>query len=61
MDERRCHQEIKEKMVYCKRERLLCGIKEKRKFSENIDGTLAAAGWERIEEPENHADHSKET
>ena len=25
------------KMVYCKRECLRCGIKEKRKFSENID------------------------
>lgn len=49
------------KMVYCKRECLRCGIKEKRKFSENIDGTLAAAGWERIEEPEDHADHYKET
>jgi len=49
------------KMVYCKRECLRCGIKEKRKFFENIDGTLAAAGWERIEEPENHADHYKET
>ena len=49
------------KMVYCKRECLRCGIKEKRKFFENIDGTLAAAGWERIEEPENHTDHYKET
>ena len=38
------------KYVFCERKCLRCGIKEKRKFSENIDGTLATAGWERIEE-----------
>jgi len=38
------------KYVFSERECLRCGIKEKRKFSENLDGTLAAAGWERIEE-----------
>lgn len=43
------------KLVYCKRECLRCGIKEKRKFLENIDGTLAAAGWERIEPAENNS------
>lgn len=40
------------KYVFCERECLWCGIKEKRMFSENLDGTLAAAGWERIEESE---------
>ena len=43
------------KLVYCKRECLRCGIKEKRKFLKNIDGTLAAAGWERIEPTENNS------
>jgi len=38
------------KHVFSERECLRCGIKEKRKFSENIDGTLAAIGWEIIEE-----------
>jgi len=38
------------KHVFSERECLWCGIKEKRKFSENVDGTLAAAGWEIIEE-----------
>jgi len=36
-------------------------LKRKESFLKTIDGTLAAAGWERIEEPENHADHYKET
>lgn len=39
-----------QKIVFCERECLRCGIKERRKFLENIDGTLAANGWERIEE-----------
>jgi hypothetical protein len=37
------------KYVFSERECLRCGIKEKRRFSENLDGTLAAAGWKRIE------------
>jgi len=36
------------KDVFCERECLRCGIKERRLFSENIDGTQSAAGWERI-------------
>jgi hypothetical protein len=36
------------KHVFCERECLRCGIKERRLFSENIDGTKSAAGWERI-------------
>lgn len=36
--------------VFCERECLRCGIKERRKFSENIDGTKAADGWIRIAE-----------
>jgi hypothetical protein len=38
------------KHVYCERECLRCGIKEKRKFTDNIDGTLAPIGWVRIVE-----------
>lgn len=38
----------KRKHVLSERECLRCGIKEKRKFSENLDGTQAAAGWERV-------------
>ncbi|MCK4478168.1 hypothetical protein KAU88_06545 [Candidatus Bathyarchaeota archaeon] len=38
------------KHVFSERGCLRCGIKEKRKFSENVDGTLAAAGWEIVEE-----------
>jgi len=41
------------KYVFSERECLRCGIKEKRLFSENIDGTLAAAGWKRIENKAN--------
>jgi hypothetical protein len=36
------------KHVFTERECLRCGIKERRLFDENIDGTKAAAGWERI-------------
>ena len=36
--------------VFSERECLRCGIREKRKFDENIDGTKAAMGWERITE-----------
>jgi hypothetical protein len=36
------------KHVFCERECLRCGIKERRLFGENIDGTKSAAGWERI-------------
>jgi len=42
-----------EKIVFCERECLRCGTKERRKFSKNVDGTLAAIGWERIKENEN--------
>ena len=38
----------KMKRVYCDRECLRCGIRETRKFVENIDGTIAAAGWKQI-------------
>jgi hypothetical protein len=41
------HREIR-KHVFCERECLRCGVKEKRKFSENMDGTKSAAGWDRI-------------
>jgi hypothetical protein len=40
----------KQKMVFVERECLRCGIKQKRKFSENIDGTLAPAGWDIIQD-----------
>jgi hypothetical protein len=40
--------------VFSERECLRCGIKEKRLFSENIDGTLAATGWKRIKYKANH-------
>jgi len=36
------------KYVFCERECLRCGISEKRKFLENIDGTLGAAGWDKV-------------
>jgi len=48
-------EEEKCKYVFSERECLRCGIKEKRRFSENLDGTLAAAGWERIEESKDNA------
>jgi hypothetical protein len=38
------------KHVFSERECLRCGIREKRKLDENIDGTKAAVGWERITE-----------
>ncbi len=38
------------KHVLCERECLRCGIKEKRKFIESIEGTQSAGGWERITE-----------
>lgn len=34
------------KHVLSQRECPRCGVKQKRIFSENIDGTMAAAGWE---------------
>jgi hypothetical protein len=37
------------KHVLSQRECSRCGVKQKRIFSENIDGTMAAAGW-KIEE-----------
>jgi hypothetical protein len=40
----------KQKMVFVERECLRCGIKQKRKFSENIDGTLAPVGWDIIQD-----------
>jgi hypothetical protein len=40
----------KRKHVYSERECLQCGLKMKRKFSENLDGTQAAVGWEIVEE-----------
>jgi hypothetical protein len=36
------------KHVYCERECLRCGIKERRKLTDNIDGTLAPIGRVRI-------------
>ena len=42
----------KRKYVFCERECLICGMKQRRKFSENIDDTLAIIGWENIEESE---------
>jgi len=33
-------------MNACIRAVVRCGVKQKRIFSENIDGTMAAAGWE---------------
>ncbi|MCW3980871.1 MAG: hypothetical protein NWF11_05295 [Candidatus Bathyarchaeota archaeon] len=38
------------KRVYCDRECVRCNIRETRKFYENIDGTLAPAGWKRVTE-----------
>jgi hypothetical protein len=40
----------KRKRVFSERECLRCGIKERRLFSENLDGTQAAAGWEIVED-----------
>jgi hypothetical protein len=34
-----------------------CGIKEKRIFAENIDGSKAAIGWERIDEKTQNSSH----
>jgi hypothetical protein len=34
------------KHVLSQRECSRCGVKQKRIFSENADGTMAAAGWE---------------
>lgn len=36
----------KRKHVNSERECLWCGLKEKRTFSENLDGTMAPTGWE---------------
>jgi hypothetical protein len=36
----------KRKHVLSERECLRCGVKMKRVFSENLDGTQAATGWE---------------
>jgi hypothetical protein len=38
------------KQVFTERVCLRCGVRQKRKFFENIDGTRSAAGWETIEE-----------
>jgi hypothetical protein len=38
------------KRVYCDRECVRCSVKETRKFYENINGTLAPAGWQRVPE-----------
>lgn len=40
----------KQKYVLSERKCLRCGIREKRKFFENLDGTSAVAGWERPKE-----------
>jgi hypothetical protein len=40
----------KGKHVLSERECLRCGIKERRKFFENLDGTCAVVGWEKINE-----------
>jgi len=37
-----------EKYVHSERMCLRCGIKERRKFAGNRDGSQAAVGWERI-------------
>jgi hypothetical protein len=37
------------KNVLSLRECPRCGVKQKRIFSENIDGTMAAVGWEIVE------------
>ncbi|MGA2308719.1 MAG: hypothetical protein ABSG57_04105 [Candidatus Bathyarchaeia archaeon] len=37
-----------EKFVHSERMCLRCGIKERRRFAENRDGSQAAIGWERI-------------
>jgi hypothetical protein len=34
-----------------------CGIKEKRIFAENIDGSKAAIGWERIYDKTQNSSH----
>jgi hypothetical protein len=44
----------KTKRVYCNRECLRCGIRETRKFIENIDGTMAADGWKQTGEDMNN-------
>jgi len=44
-----------QKYVFCERECLRCGIREKRKFLENIDGTLGAAGWEKVAPEKNQS------
>jgi hypothetical protein len=36
----------RQKHVFSERECLRCGVKMKRTFSENLDGTQAATGWE---------------
>ncbi|MGB9135385.1 MAG: hypothetical protein WCC63_07395 [Candidatus Bathyarchaeia archaeon] len=36
------------KHVLSERECLCCGVKMKRTFSENLDGTQAATGWELV-------------
>lgn len=45
------------KYVHSERMCSRCGTKEKRKFAENIDGTLAAVGWERIGEGTQNSAH----
>jgi hypothetical protein len=50
--------ENKSKQVFTERMCLRCGIKQKRKFFDNIDGTHSAAGWETIEEAKDKFLHS---
>jgi hypothetical protein len=40
------YSEAKSKAVYSKRQCLRCGMKLKRKFWENSDGTISCSGWE---------------
>jgi hypothetical protein len=46
-----------QKYVYSERMCVRCGIKEKRKFGENMDGSLAAIGWERIVNEKQNSAH----
>jgi hypothetical protein len=46
-----------QKFVHSERMCSRCGIKEKRIFAENIDGSKAAIGWERIDEKTQNSSH----
>jgi hypothetical protein len=39
-----------QKLVHSERMCSRCGVKERRKFAENADGTKAAVGWEKIKD-----------